>query len=186
MLDYNEIKPKKFIVLDGAPYEVLEAHVFRKQQRKPVNATKLKNLITGGVREHSFAVSDKVDEAKIETKPARYLYARQNEAWFNEPNDPSQRFALPAIKIERELKLLKTGAVIDLCYFGQELISLRLPIKIDLKVTEAPAAIRGNTAQGGTKLVVLETGLMLNVPMFVNEGDTIIVNTATGEYVERV
>jgi len=111
MLDYNEIKPKKFIVLDGAPYEVLATHVFRKQQRKPVNATKLKNLITGGVHEHSFAVSDKVNEAEIETKPARYLYARQNEAWFNEPNNPSQRFVLPAIKIERELKFLKTGAV---------------------------------------------------------------------------
>src|SRR3989344_1797530 len=186
MLDYNEIKPKKFIVLDGAPYEVLATHVFRKQQRKPVNATKLKNLITGGVHEHSFAVSDKVNEAEIETKPARYLYARQNEAWFNEPNNPSQRFVLPAIKIERELKFLKTGAVIDLLYFGQELISLRLPIKIDLKVTEAPPAIRGNTAQGGMKTVILETGLAINVPMFVNECNTVIVNTATGEYVERV
>ncbi len=185
MLDYNEIKPKKFIVLDGEPFEVLEAHVFRKQQRKPVNAAKLKNLITGAVREHSFAVSDKVAEAEIETKSAKYLYARQNEAWFNEPNDPSRRFALPTIKIERELKFLKTGVVIDLWYFGQELIGLRLPIKIDLKVTEAPPAVRGNTVQGGVKQVVLETGLTINAPMFINPGDTVIVNTATGEYVER-
>ena len=74
MLDYNDIKPKKFIVLDGEPFEVMESHVFRKQQRKPVNATKLKNLITGGVREHSFAVSDKVDEAEIEKREVIYLY----------------------------------------------------------------------------------------------------------------
>lgn len=185
MLDYNEIKPKKIIVLDGAPYEVLEAHVFRKQQRKPVNATKLRNLITDGVREHSFAVSDKAAEAEIKIKSAKYLYARRNEAWFNEPSDPSQRFALPAAKIERELKFLKTGAVIDLLYFGQELIGLRLPIKVDLKVTEAAPAVRGNTVQGGMKIVTLETGLAINTPMFVNAGDTIIVNTETGEYVER-
>lgn len=186
MLDYNDIKPKKFIVLDGAPYEVLSAHVFRKQQRKPVNAAKLKNLITGAVREHSFAASDKVAEAEIETKPAKYLYARQNEAWFNKPNDPSQRFALPAAKIERELKFLKTGAVIDLLYFGQELIGLRLPIKIDLRVTEAPPAVRGNTVQGGMKQVVLETGAVIQTPLFVNIGDTVRLNTATGEYVERI
>lgn len=186
MLNYNEIKPKKIIVLDGAPYEVLEAHVFRKQQRKPVNSTKLRNLITDSVREHSFAVSDKATEAEIEIKTARYLYARQNEAWFNEPADPSRRFVLPAVKIERELKFLKTGAVVDLLYFGQELIGLRLPIKVDLKVTEAAPAVRGNTIQGGMKIVTLETGLAINTPMFVNTGDTIVVNTATGEYVERV
>lgn len=186
MIDYNEIKPKKYIVFEGQPYEVLEAHVFRKQQRKPVNATKLKNLITGGVREHSFAVSDKVAEAKIEIKPAKYLYARKNEAWFNETDDSSKRFALPATKIEWELSFLKTGAVIDLLYFGQELIGLRLPIKIDLEVTEAPPAVRGNTVQGGLKLVTLETGAALQVPLFVNTGDTIRINTETGEYVERV
>lgn len=186
MLDYNEIKPKKIIVLDGAPYEVLEAHVFRKQQRKPVNATKLRNLITDGVREHSFAVSDKAAEAEIKTQSARYLYARKHEAWFNEPTDPSQRFALPAAKIGRELKFLKTGVVIDLLYFGQELIGLRLPIKVNLKVTKAAPAVRGNTVQGGMKIVTLETGLAINTPMFVNVGDTIIVNTATGDYVERV
>lgn len=186
MLNYNEIKPKKYIVFEGAPYEVLNAHVFRKQQRKPVNATKLKNLITGAVREHSFAVSDKVAEAEIEVKPAEFIYARQAEAWFNQPNNPNQRFALPAAKIARELKFLKSGETVNLLYFGQELIGLRLPIKMDLKVSEAAPAVRGNTVQGGTKIVTLETGLSINVPMFVNQSDTIRVNTETGEYVERV
>ena len=100
MLDYNDIKPKKFIILDGEPYEVMEAHVFRKQQRKPVNATKLKNLITGGVREHSFAVSDKVDEAEIEEREIIYLYNNKGEYWFCEVNDKSKRFQLEAEKVQ--------------------------------------------------------------------------------------
>jgi translation elongation factor P/translation initiation factor 5A len=74
MLEYNEVVERKYIILDGAPYEVLSSHVFRKQQRKPVNATKLKNLFTGKVAEHSFHVSEKVEEAEIETNEVKYLY----------------------------------------------------------------------------------------------------------------
>ncbi len=82
MLEYNEVKEGRFIVLDGTPYEVLDSHVFRKQQRKPVNATKLKNLITGKVTEYSFAVSDRVPEAELIEKTVDYLYHHRGEYWF--------------------------------------------------------------------------------------------------------
>ena len=108
MLDYNEIKPKKFIVLEGAPYEVVEAHVFRKQQRKPVNATKLKNLVTGGIREHSFAVSDKVEEAKIEEREVIYLYTNKEEFWFCEVSDRSKRFKLEPAKVRDKIIYVKS------------------------------------------------------------------------------
>ncbi|MFH1170682.1 MAG: elongation factor P [Candidatus Vogelbacteria bacterium] len=185
MLDYNDIKPKKFIVLDGEPYEVLEAHVFRKQQRKPVNATKLKNLITGGVREHSFAVSDKVDEAEIEEREIIYLYNNKNEYWFCEVNDKSKRFKLESDKVQDKIVFVKPNSILKLQIFKERFVGLKIPIKLELKVKEAAPAVRGNTVSGGVKQVVLETGLTINTPMFINQGDTVIVNTETGEYVER-
>src|ERR1700749_493069 len=92
ILEYNEITIGKYIVLDGNPYEVLSSHVFRKQQRKPVNATKLKNLMTGKVTEYSFHQSEKMEEAEIESREVKYLYNSRGEFWFCEANDPSKRF----------------------------------------------------------------------------------------------
>src|SRR5438477_5579572 len=94
LLEYNDITERKYIVLDGAPYEVISSHVFRKQQRKPVNATKLKNLITGKVAEHSFHQSEKIEEAEIESKDVKYLYNNRGEWWFTDIDDPSKRFKL--------------------------------------------------------------------------------------------
>ena len=95
MLNYNEIKERKFIVVDGEPYEVLSSHVFRKQMRKPVNQTKLRNLISGKVIERAFHQAEKVDEADIERKKIKYLYTNKGEYWFCEEKDPSKRFILP-------------------------------------------------------------------------------------------
>ncbi len=185
MLDYNEIKPKKFIILDGEPYEVLDSHVFRKQQRKPVNATKMRNLITGGVREHSFAVSDKVNEAEIEEREITYLYNNKGEYWFCEVNDKSKRFQLEADKVADKIVYVKPNSTLRLQMFEDRFVGLKIPIKVELKVKDAAPAVKGNTVQGATKQVVLETGFTVNVPMFVNQGDTVVLNTETGEYVER-
>jgi len=186
MLDYNEIKPKRVIVLEDAPYEVLEAHVFRKQQRKPVNATKLRNLLTGAVREYSFAVSDKVNEAELETKMVTYLYNNRGESWFYEAEDKAKRFSIPTEEIKEKLPFLKPNSQIELLKFGDKIIDLKLPIKVELEVVEAPPSIKGNTAQGGMKQVKLETGATVNAPLFVNTGDILRINTETGEYVERI
>ncbi len=186
MLTYNEVKEREFIILDGEPYEVLSSHVFRKQQRKPVNATKLKNLLTGGVKEHSFHASDKVDEAEIEETEVIYLYNNRGEYWFCDINDKSKRFELPAEKVEAKLKFIKTNSTVKLLKFGDTLIGVKIPIKVELKVKEAAPAVRGNTVQGGSKRVSLETGAEIDVPMFVAEGDVLVINTDTGGYVERM
>jgi len=186
MLAYNEITSKKFIVLDGAPYEVLDAHIFRMQQRKPVNQAKLKNLITGKISEYTFHQADKAEEADLQKKQAKYLYNNKGEWWFCEPDDPSKRFKISAEMIGDSGKFLKANSLIDLMVFNEQIIGVKLPIKVELKVTEAPPAVRGNTVQGGTKQVTLETGATIQTPLFVNEGDIVRVNTETGEYVERV
>ncbi|TSC84587.1 MAG: elongation factor P [Parcubacteria group bacterium Gr01-1014_17] len=186
MLTYSEILPKKVIVMDGAPYEVLDAHIFRMQQRKPVNQTKLKNLITGKIAETTFHQADKAEEADLQKKEAKYLYTNRGEWWFCEPAVPSNRFKITEEMIGGAGKFLKQNAPIELLVFDEKIIGVKLPIKVELKVTEAPPAVRGDTARGGSKQVTLENGATLNVPFFINEGDTLRINTETGEYVERV
>jgi elongation factor P len=185
MLSYDEITERKYIILDGQPYEVLSSHVFRKQQRKPVNATKLRNVITGKVTEQSFHVSEKVKEADISNKEIRYLYNNKGEWWFCEITDPSNRFKLEADLIGNRGQFLKENSSVEAMMFDEKVIGIKLPIKVDLKVTEAHPAVKGNTAQGGSKIVVLETGATIQVPMFIKEGDVLRVNTETGEYADR-
>ena len=186
MLEYNEVTLRKYVIVDGEPYEVLASHVFRKQQRKPVNAVKLKNLISGRIVERSYHVSDKVEEAEIESRDIKYLYSNRGEFWFCEVSDPSVRFQLTEKLIGDQSKFLKPNSIVTALSFDEEIIGLRIPIKVDLKVTEAADAVKGNTVQGGTKQVIVETGATVNVPMFVNQGDTIRINSETGDYVERV
>ncbi len=175
MLEYNEITVRKYIVVNGEPYEVIDNNIFRMQQRKPQNKTKLRSLISGRVMEMTFHASDKVEEAEIEKSEVKFLYVNRNEWWFCAKDNPADRFKL-------EESLLGDGAK----FLKPKIIGVKLPIKVELKVTESEPAVKGDTAKGGSKTVTLETGAKMNVPMFVNEGDVIRVNTETAEYVERV
>jgi elongation factor P len=186
MLEYNEIVERKYIVLEGAPYEVLSSHVFRKQQRKPVNATKLKNLFTGKVTEYSFHQSEKMPEAEIETKDVKYLYVNRGEYWFADPENPSARFKVDEEAVGPQAKFLKPNSLVQQVMFGEKTIGFKLPIVVELKVTEAPPGIKGDTASGGGKAITVETGAVITAPFFVNVGDIIKINTETGEYKERV
>ncbi|OHB09651.1 MAG: hypothetical protein A3G05_00765 [Candidatus Zambryskibacteria bacterium RIFCSPLOWO2_12_FULL_45_14] len=186
MLDYSEITVHKYIIYEDEPWEVIGSHVFRKQQRKPVNATKLRNLITSRVTEVSFHVSDKVEEAEIDKKEVKYLYTNKGEYWFSEANDPSKRFKLDEEIIGQGAKFLKPNILMDAMLFDDRIIGLKVPIKMELKVVEAHDATRGNTAQGASKAVKLETGAEIQVPMFIKEGDVVRVNTETGEYADRI
>lgn len=185
MLEYNEILPKRVILLDGEPYEVLDAHVFRKQQRKPVNQTKLRHLITGKVTEQAFHVSEKVEEADLSTKSVKFLYNNRGEWWFCAENNPSDRFKLEEDTIGTPGKFLKPNTVVEALVFDEKIISVRVPIKVELLVKEAPPAVRGDTSKGGNKIITLETGATVNAPLFINEGDRVIINTLEGAYVER-
>jgi len=192
ILEYNQIKERKYIVMDGEPYEVLSSHVFRKQQRKPVNQTKLKSLLSESVVEHSFNASDKVHEADLSKIDILFLFTkpaqgnRPLEHWFRDAQDPSKRFILPSHITDPVLPFTKEGSTLQALTFNDEIMSLSLPIKVTLKVTETSPNIKGNTAQGGNKPATLESGAVVTVPLFVEVDDEIRVNTQTGEYVERV
>src|SRR3989344_6695003 len=186
MLSYNELKIGTMFRFDGIPYEVLEYAFLRMQQRKPVAKTKIKNLLTGQVIERNFHQNEPIEEIEIEKQPITYLYNHKGEFWFCEKGNPKNRFKMEESKIGPGAKFLKPNSeVLSLVLDGQ-ILSVKPPIKADLIVKEAPPGERGNTAQGGSKMAILETGAQVAVPLFVNTGDVIRVNTDTGNYTERM
>ncbi|HUX35920.1 MAG TPA: elongation factor P [Candidatus Paceibacterota bacterium] len=191
MLSYTELKKGIIFSMDSQPYEVLESNFLRMQQRKAVVQAKIRNLATGKVLDRNFQPSDKLEEIELEKKSAVFIYQRslpdgRQEFWFHEEGNPKNRFSLPVEIVGTAANFLKPNTVINSVSFNDKVIKVTMPIKMDLKVTEAPPSIKGNTAQGGTKVVALETGAKISVPLFINTDDIIRVNTDTGEYVERV
>lgn len=190
LLDYGEIRERKIIIYNEEPCEVLEAHVARTQQRKPQNQTKLKSLINGRTYNATFQGSDTAPEAEIEKREVKFLYTNRGEFWFADPENPKDRFQLPEVTLGESVKFLKPNENVTALVWDNDgedqIISIKLPIKMDFLIKDAPPAIKGNTASGGNKPVTLENGAVVNVPLFIEAGQTIRVNTETGEYVERV
>ena len=185
MLNYNELKPGTYLTFNGDPYEVMEYDFMRMQQRKPVAQVKMRNLITGNTQAQTFHQSDKIEEAEISYKKIKHLYSSKDEYWFCEENNPKERFNLSKNQLGSKTNYLKENTSVEAIMFDEKIIGVRIPIKIDLRVVEAPPGIKGDTAQGGTKQVKLETGATANVPLFINQDDIVRINTETGQYIER-
>lgn len=189
-LDYDEIKQRKFILVDDVPYEILESHVARTQKRKPQNQVKMRNMLNGKVIPGTFHASDTAEEAEISKREALFLFANKGEYWFCDPKDRAKRFEISSDVIGDQSKFLKDNTIVDVKIFTlddeEKYIGVTLPIKMNFLVKEAPPSMKGNTAAGGGKLVTIETGAKITTPLFIEAGETIVVNTDTGEYVERV
>lgn len=186
VLSYNEILPKTIIDYNDAPYEVLSAHIFRMQKRKPVNQTKLRNLVTGQVLEISFHSSETIQEAETDHMDAVYLYSNGKESWFAEDGNAKNRFSFPFDAVRDQVQWLAPNSVVEVLTYEEKPMTIKIPVKVDLEVKESPPAVKGNTVSGGTKLATLVTGAKVNVPLFINSGDIIRINTDSGEYAERV
>lgn len=186
VLSYNEILSKCIIDYNNEPYEVLSAHIFRMQQRKPVNQTKLRHLVSGKVVEISFHQNETVTEADIDKMQANYLYTNRGESWFAEVGNPKNRFAFPEEVVHDKVEWLIPNSPVEVLTYEEKPITIKIPVKVDLEVKDAPPAVKGNTVSGGTKLVELVTGAKVDVPLFINAGDVVRINTDTGTYTERV
>ncbi len=191
MLSYNELKPGVYIVINNEPWKVENFEFLRMQQRKPVAKTKIRSLINGRVQEWTFHQNEELEEAEIEKIGSKFLYSRRGEFWFVELNNPKNRFILKSDILGEAEKFLKPNLEITALRFSpkggeSKIINIELPIKADYKVIEAPPTIRGDTAQGGTKTAVIETGAKILVPLFIKGGDIIRVNTETSGYIERI
>jgi elongation factor P len=190
MLDYSEIKKGKVIIYENEPYVVLDNHVARTQQRKPQNQVKMRSLISGRGVNTVFHASDRAEEADITKRPIKFLYEAKDEFWFCDIKNPSDRFKLDAVLVEDSKKFLKSNMEIEAMIFDfddeERIIGIKLPVKMEFVVKEAPPMIKGASATGGNKRVTLENGTQVEVPLFIAEGEKVRINTETGEYVERV
>jgi elongation factor P len=185
-LAYTDLTKGTLFIMDGAPYEVVDMHFLRMQQRKATVQTRIRNLITGKLLDRNFQASDNFEEAEIERKNAMFIYAAKGEYWFHEEGNPKARFSLSEELVGTQGQFLKPNTKVQTMIFEEKVIKVEIPIKMDFKVIEAPPSIRGNTSQGGTKSVTIEGGAHVNAPLFINEGDMIRINTTTGDYVERL
>ncbi len=190
MLEYSEIRQGKIIIYEGEPCDVLDNHVARTQMRKPQNQVKLKSLISGRTWNATFHAADKADEADIIKRSVKFLYTNKGEYWFCSIDDASDRFTLSDKIIGDSGKFLKANEPVEALVWDddgdEKIIKIKLPVKMEFMIKDAPPSIRGNTANGGGKLAVLENGIKIQVPFFIEVGDKVIINTENGEYVERV
>jgi elongation factor P len=184
MLGITEIKVGKNILWEGAPYVVLNAEHSKTGRAGAVLRTKLKNLLNGSVLEKTFNGSDKVDEADMSKSKAQYLYPEHDGFVFMDTLTYDQFTLSKDVLGDANLYLLE-GTEITILNFNDTPVNIELPIKVTLTVVEAPPGIKGDTAGTGGKVVKLETGLKVSAPLFVNEGDKLIINTSKGEYVSR-
>ena len=147
--------------------------------------TKLKNLKSGRVIEQTFHQNESVPEADLATRSVTYIFSKGDQHTFHTTGDKSDRFTLGSDVLGEQAKFLKNGLELDALVFDEEIIGVKFPIKLDLVVTEAMPAVKGDTSSGAEKDVTLETGAVISVPMFINQGDVVRVNTETGAYAER-
>jgi elongation factor P len=183
-MEFSELKKGAVIVWNNQPHTIMTSQFVRMQQRKPVMQVKMRNLITGKVVEYSFKSGERVDAADVTKRKSQFLYKDQSGTHFMDQE------TFETVDLPKELTAdiegyLKEGMEVNLICFDDKPIDVELPVKIELKVISTPPGIKGDTATGGTKPATLETGYVVNVPLFIKEGETVRVNTETGQYVER-
>jgi len=185
MLDMNDIRVGTLVKIDGAPYICLWSDFMRTAQRKPVRRTKLKNLINGNVLEQTFKHGDKIEEADVERSKASYLYTDEQGVHFMD-NESYDQVALSKEMVGDQIRFMKDGTEYQLVNFEGKPITVELPHKVELKVTDTSDVVRGDTTGAVLKDATLETGAVIKVPQFIKAGTMVRINTETGEYAERV
>jgi len=186
MLTHTDLKKGVQFIYENQPWEVLEAQLLKMAQRRPVIQSKIKNLINGTVKEKNFQQGDVFDEANLEKKDIKFLYSNKGQYFFCEENDPSKRFSFTEEQIGRQAKFFKPNSLVEGILFDEKIINIIAPIKVQLKIKDSPPGVKGDRAQGGTKSAILESGAEIQVPLFIEPGDVIEINTETGQYVKRV
>jgi len=184
MLSITSLKTGTKITYENDPYIVLSYYHSKQGRGGAVVKTKLKNLRTGGVIDKTFQGADKVDEADLSKQKATYLYSDESNAFFMDGNTYEQ-FEINLEKVGDSKKYLLEDSSVDILYFQNEPLNIELPIKMNFKVISSPPSVKGNSSGSVNKKVTIETGAVLDAPLFIKEGDKIVVDTRNGSYVER-
>lgn len=184
MLNVNDFKTGVTISYDGNLYQVLEFQHVKPGKGAAIVKAKLKNLRTGSIAEYSFGAGTKVPTAHISKQQMQFLYSTGTTYSFMNMESYEQ-IEIDESQIKNEIKFLKEGLEVMITFFESEMLGIELPEKIDYVITNTEPAVKGNTATNATKDAIIETGLLVRVPLFINEGEEIIVSTRDGKYVSR-
>ena len=185
MIDVNELRKGVTFTMDGNLYRVLEYQHHKPGRGKATIRTTLRNIRTGATLQHNFISSDRVEDIRIDRRPVQCLYTDGDLYHFMDTESYDQ-MAIPSSALGDGSNYLKEGMELVVSTYEGEALDVELPTAVDLKVVEAEVAVAGDTATGTLKKVKLETGLELQVPLFIEGGDIVRVDTRTGEYVTRV
>jgi elongation factor P len=184
MISVNDFKTGLTIEVDGDIYRVLDFQHVKPGKGAAFVRSKLRNLRNGNTTEKTFRGGEKVERAQIDNRRMQYLYANGDQHVFMD-TDNYEQIELGETQIEYELKFLKENMEVHVIQYQSETLGVELPATVELEVTDTEPGIKGDTASGGSKPATMETGLVVQVPFFVNSGDRLIINTSEGEYVSR-
>jgi elongation factor P len=184
MISTNDFRTGLTIELDGQVWQVMEFQHVKPGKGAAFVRSKLRNLRNGNIAERTFRAGEKVARAHVETRQMQYLYESGGEYTFMD-NETYEQINIPENQLERELKFLKENMNVHLVLYNGETLGIELPNTVELEVVETDPGIRGDTATGGSKPAKLETGLVVQVPLFINQGDRLVIDTRKEEYISR-
>jgi elongation factor P len=185
MVEPNSFRRGLKILYEGAPWEILEYQHIRYAQGNAFVRTRMRNLLNGSVMEKNFKVNENLPEPDLEYKPMQFLYREGERFLFMDLSSYDQIY-FSEKDLQEKKEFLKDGMEVDVIFFEGKPITLRLPTHVELRVIKTEPGFKGDTVSGGSKPAILETGLSVQVPLFINEGDLIKVDTRDGSYIERV
>ena len=184
MIDAGELRKGAAIELDGEIYQILEYQHVKMQQRQPVVKLKLRDIRSGNVAERNFQSGDKVTPVFLEHRPVQYLY-NDGDIYYFMDNESYEQIMLTSAQIGEDTNYLKEGLLLEVLTSRRDIVAIELPYSVELQVMETEPGFKGDRATAGTKAAKLETGITIQVPLFISPGDVIKVNTHTGDYQEK-
>ena len=184
MISVNDFKTGLTIEFDGGIWRVIDFQHVKPGKGAAFVRSKLKNLRTGGVQEKTFRAGEKVAKAQIDNRKMQYLYENGGSYVFMD-TDTYEQIEIPGEQIQAELKFILENSEVTIIMYGAEILGIDLPNTVVLTVAETDPNIKGDTSSGGTKPATMETGLVVNVPFFINAGDKLSINTADSSYISR-
>ena len=185
MIDAGELRKGVVVELDGEIYQILEYQHVKMQQRQPVVKLKLRGVRSGNFVERNFQSGDKITTIFLEHRPVQYLY-NDGDLYYFMDNETYEQIVLTSTQIGDDANYLKEGLTLEILTSKGITVVVELPASVELRVMETEPGFKGDRATAGTKAAKLETGVTIQVPLFINTGDVIKVHTRTGAYLEKV
>ena len=184
MISVNDFKTGMTIIYEDAIYQVLEFQHVKPGKGAAFVKAKMRNLRTGAIIEKTFNSSVRVEQARIEKRDMQFLY-NQGDSYFFMNMETYDQVELTSKQLGDEIKFLKENLIVTISFYEGEVLGLILPDKIEMKIVHSEPAVKGNTSSGAMKDATLETGMVIKVPLFVEEGETVVISTSDGKYVSR-